>query len=217
MYVKRQSTSTAAHGNRKFRITMVTIPLNRKRDSVLNEFAKEYRDRTLSYLHGTFSLGIEDSEDVFQDALLILCEDSGKGKLDHLTSSLYTYFTGICKNKAHEKLRANGKAQISLIDDYSNEENEQRYNGIINKADRILSLFEVEEKEALERNRIVEDMVRGLPSPCNKLLWSFYRDALSMKAIAQMFNYASESVAKVTKHRCQERFREKYEGIINKL
>lgn len=128
---------------------MVSIPLNRKRDSVLNEFAKEYRDRTLSYLHGTFSLGIEDSEDVFQDALLILCEDSGKGKLDHLTSSLYTYFTGICKNKAHEKLRANGKAQISSIDDYSNEENEQRYNGIINKADRILSLFEVEEKEAL--------------------------------------------------------------------
>lgn len=196
---------------------MAIIPLNRKRDNVLNDFAKEYRDRTLSYLHGNFSLDSEDSEDVFQDALLILCEDLGKGKLDHLTSSLYTYFTGICKNKAHEKLRAKGKARVYSIDDYPLEENEQRYNVILNKADRILNILDIEEKEALERNRVVEDMVRELPPPCNKLLWSYYRDAFSMKAIAQMFKYASESVAKVTKHRCQEKFREKYEGVINKL
>ena len=72
------------------------------------------------------------------------------------------------------------------------------------------------EKEEHERNSIVQDMVKQLPSPCDEMLWSFYRDGLSMKAIAQMFKYASENAAKVTKHRCQEKFRNRYEELLSK-
>lgn len=193
---------------------MVTIPLNRKRYDVLNEFAKKYQDRTITYLHNAFSLGKEDCEDVFQEASIILYQDVGKGKLDNLTSSLYTYFIGICRNKAYEQLRANGKAQLPSIDELSGEENEHHYNMVLNKADKILNLIDTNEKADIERNGIVQDMVSRLPSPCNEILWSYYRDGLSMKAIAQMFKYASEGVAKVKKHRCQERFRERYEDIL---
>lgn len=183
----------------------------------MTEFAKKYQDRTLTYLHNAFSLGKEDCEDVFQEASIILYQDAGKGKLDNLTSSLYTYFIGICRNKAHEQLRANGKAQLPSIDELSGEENEHHYNMVLNKADKILNIIDTNEKAEHERSSIVQDMVSRLPSPCNEILWSYYRDGLSMKAIAQMFKYASEGVAKVKKHRCQERFRERYEDILRKM
>ena len=84
-------------------------------------------------------------------------------------------------------------------------------------ADKILNLIDANEKAEYERSGIVQDMVSRLPSPCNEILWSYYRDGFSMKTIAQMFKYASEGVAKVTKHRCQEKFRISYEGQLNKL
>lgn len=196
---------------------MPIISLNKKRDKVLNDFAREYRERTLSYLRNTFSLNREDCEDVFQDASIILYHAAVDGKLDNLSSSLYTYFIGICNNKAHEQLRKNDKMQFSSIDAFSSEDGEERYNIILNKADKILNMIESNEKADAERNSIVQELVKSLPSPCNELLWSFFRDVLSMKAIAQMFGYASDSVAKVTKHRCQEKFRKSYENILAKM
>ena len=196
---------------------MAVISLNRKRDEALNEFARKYGDRTLCYLQKAFSLSREDCEDVFQESSIVLYRDAGNGKLDNRTSSLYTYFIGICRNKAHEQLRANGKAQLPSIDELSGEENEHRYNMVLNKADKILNTIDTDEKAEQERSGIVQDMVSRLPSPCNEILWSYYRDGLSMKAIAQMFKYASEGVAKVTKHRCQERFRERYEDVLRKM
>ncbi len=196
---------------------MASISLNPKSSKVLNDFAKEYRSRTLSYLRNTFSLSNEDCEDVFQEASIVLYHAAVDGKLDNLTSSLYTYFIGICNNKAHEQLRANGKAQIVYIEDYSVDANGERYNMLLNKAEKLLDIIDKDEKKANERDGIVQDMVKQLPPPCDKLLWSYYRDALSMKVIAQMFHYASESVAKVTKHRCQEKFRKNYEVAVKAL
>ena len=196
---------------------MASISLNPKSSKVLNDFAKEYRSRTLYYLRNTFSLSNEDCEDVFQEASIVLYHAAVDGKLDNLTSSLYTYFIGICNNKAHEQLRANGKAQIVYIEDYSVDANGERYNTLLNKAEKLLDIIDKDEKRANERDGIVQDMVKQLPPPCDKLLWSYYRDALSMKVIAQMFHYASESVAKVTKHRCQEKFRKNYEVAVKAL
>lgn len=196
---------------------MATIPLNPKSSKVLNDFAKEYRNRTLSYLRNTFSLSKEDCEDVFQEASIVLYHAAVDGKLDKLTSSLYTYFIGICNNKAHEQLRTNDKVQFVLWEDYSEELAGKKYNTLLSKAERLLSLIDNDEQKTNERDGVVSDMVKRLPPPCDKLLWSYYRDALSMKTIAQMFNYASESVAKVTKHRCQEKFRKNYEEKVNTL
>ena len=163
---------------------MAIIPLNRKRDKVINDFAREYRERTLSYLRNTFSLSREDCEDVFQEASIILYRAAVDGKLDNLASSLYTYFIGICNNKAHEQLRTNGKILLSSTDAFSSEDGEQRYNAILTKADKILNMIDSNEKAEEERNSIIQELVKSLPSPCNELLWSYYRDVLSMKAIA---------------------------------
>lgn len=187
---------------------MPIIQLNSKREKVLNDFAKEYKERTLAFLSKYFSLCKEDCEDIFQDASISLYLSAIEGKLDNLTASLYTYFIGICRNKAHERIRANQKRPtISLDDDLENGKNTD---SIISKADKILCLIDEDEKLRSERQQLVQSIVKQLPSPCNELLWAFYRDALSMIAIAKMFGYASENTAKVTKHRCMEKFSKQY-------
>lgn len=190
---------------------MDTIVSNRTRERILNDFSKEYRDRTLSFLGKHFQLSFEDCEDVFQEASITLCLAAAKGALDDLTSSLYTYFIGICKNKAFEKLRTNKKhATVSLDDIFVTGDHSEV---IADRADRLLNLVEEDEAPQIGLQLAVQDVVRNLPPPCDKMLWAYYRDELSMKSIASMFNYASENAAKVTKHRCMEKFRKTFEAL----
>ena len=59
----------------------------------------------------------------------------------------------------------------------------------------------------------VQKIVADLPSPCYELLWGFYRDSLSIKELTKMFNYSNENTLKVTKHRCCEKFRKRYNEL----
>ena len=84
------------------------------------------------------------------------------------------------------------------------------------KVDMILS-FDTDDSATIEeKEALVRKIVRNLPSPCDELLWGFYRDGLPMKELANKFNYASENAVKVTKHRCCEKFRRKFSELINK-
>ena len=188
---------------------MAILPLNRKREKALNDFAKEYKTRTLAFLNQYYHLCKEDCEDVFQEASITLYQKATEGELDDLTSSLYTYFIGICKNKAFEQVRKNKKSFTLSFDEV--DENGKNNETLVAKADRILQITEENEQQQIGREQMVQSIVKQLPSPCNELLWAYYRDVLSMKTIACMFGYASESVAKVTKHRCMEKFQKSYQ------
>ena len=76
-----------------------------------------------------------------------------------------------------------------------------------------------EDDEQIERRKsaLVRQIVRDLPEPCSSLLWGFYRDGFSMKTLASMLNYASESSVKVTKHRCCDKFKKRYSQLVEKL
>ncbi len=183
------------------------------RQTLLNDFARRQRDKTITFLQKSYSLSIDDCEDVFQDSFIILYNNVRAGKLDNLTSSVSTYFMAICKNKTMELLRRKGKyTSTSFV---FSDENNIRFSD--EKVNTILAFDTddsaiVEEKEALVRR-----IVRNLPSPCDELLWGFYRDGSPMKELASKFNYASENAVKVTKHRCCEKFRNKFNEILNKL
>lgn len=195
---------------------MAILPIRKNQNQILTDFVKEYRVQTLTYLAKRFSLNKDDCEDVFQESCIILHDAVRNGVLDNLTSSLFTYFIGICRNKAHEQLRYNVKINVELVSDsIVNDEDEYTISTIEIQASKILSMIEDDEQVRKEKVAIVEKMVESLPSPCKEILWSFYRDALSMKDIANMFGYKSESVAKVTKHRCQEKFRTRYEEMTS--
>lgn len=182
-------------------------------NSELDKFAdKEWR-KNIVFLQKYFGLCEEDCEDVFQEAFITLYENIQSGKLLELTSSLSTYFTGICKNKAQEHLKGSKKTvnvdkemSISLMSGDVD----------VKKLDTLLALEDDSEVIKEQKEQLVREIVTNLPSPCNELLWGFYRDNLTMKALADMYNYSEGSV-KVTKHRCCEKFRNRYNELCKQL
>ena len=192
----------------------MTIAIPTFSEKELNDFVKKEREKTILFLRKQFGLSKDDCEDIIQDAFIILYNNIATGKLNKLTSSLSTYFNGICRNKAYEELRKKGK-HVNVENDVSLD--------ILNaeiQADKIDALIGLENESTafVERKEaLVRQIVRELPSPCNELLWGFFRDNFTMKTLAQMFNYSSESSVKVTKHRCQKKFRERFNEMKDQL
>lgn len=177
----------------------------------LNNFAITEWNKVLIFLGKSFGLSHDDCQDVFQDSFITLYQNISDNKLANLTCSLSTYFMSICKNKAHEVLRKNSKVAVdeddiplSLIDDNF-------------KEDKINALISYDNNDfEEEKEKLVSEIVQNLPSPCDELLWGFYRDELSMKTLAQKLNYSEGSI-KVIKYRCCEKFRIRYQELANNL
>lgn len=181
-------------------------------DSVsLEDFASTEWLKITNYLNKTFGLSQDDCKDVFQESFLILYKNISEGRLTTLTSSLSTYFTGICRHKALERIRH--KAKHPAVDD---ETSLALMDGQF-KEDKINTLLNLYDNEMEKKKQgLVNRIVNHLPAPCNQLLWGFYRDELSLKTLAQMYNYSEGSI-KVVKHRCTEKFRVRYQELIKKF
>ena len=190
-------------------MVIVDIPQTQQK---LNRFAAEQWEKALAYLQSTFSMSRSDCEDVFQEAFIVLYKKITEGELV-LTSTLSTYFIGICRNKAHEKMRGKGK-ELYIIDDAphsTRDENEDE------RIDRLLALEDNTEQIEFRKEAVVREIVAKLPEPCNKILWGFYYDGFSMKTLAQMLNYASEGSVQVVKYRCVEKFKTRFMEISKQL
>lgn len=181
--------------------------------SLLDRFDAAQRKKTIGFLHSQFSLSEYDCEDIYQDSFLTLYENIESGKLKELTSSINTYFVSICKNKALELLRKRGNHTPLEMD--IPDQNDHVF--LDDKVNYLLSL-DTDDKEFIEKKEeLVRNVVRNLSSPCDELLWGYYRDGYSMKRLAEKCNYPSENTAKVTKHRCCEKFRVKYNEMVKSL
>lgn len=178
----------------------------------LSLFAAEQWDKTLAYLQGRFSMPRSDCEDVFQEAFMVLYKKITDGELV-LTSTLSAYFIGICRKKAYEKMRGKGK-EIYIIDDNPSSAKDEHED---ERIDRLLALEDNTEQIEARKEAIVREIVSQLPHPCDKILWGFYRDGFSMETLAKMYNYASVNSAKVTKHRCVEKFKTRFMDISKQL
>lgn len=180
----------------------------------LNRFASKEWAKALAFLQNRFGIPEDDCKDIFQESFIVLYNNIQTGKLTEMTASLSTYFMSICRNKALEHLRGVSKSvhvedelSLSLMDEEIKSE----------KIEALLALDDGDSVIEAQKEELVRSIVKNLPSPCNELLWGFYRDNLSMRSLADMFNYSSESSVKVTKHRCCEKFRAKYNELCNKL
>ncbi len=187
---------------------------NKYNERELNVFASKEWPKVLNFLKNRFGIEEDDCKDIFQESFIILYTNIQSGKLHEMTASLSTYFMSICKNKALEFLRGSSRSvnvdsemSLSLMDGEVKTE----------KIEALLALDEGDFVLEAQKEELVQSIVKDLPSPCNELLWGFYRDNLSMKSLADMFNYSSESSVKVTKHRCCEKFRARYNELCNKL
>lgn len=190
----------------------VVLPVYSERQ--LNEFAAKEWGKTLSLLRKQFNLPEDDCKDIFQESFITLYNNIVSGKLSNLSSSLSTYFNGICRNKAYELIRKNSK-YVHVEDDISLDV----FNTEI-QIDKVADLLDLENDSFSFRESkevLVRQIIKELPSPCNELLWGFFRDNFSMKTLAQMFNYGSENSIKVIKHRCQKKFRTRFDTLKKQL
>ena len=195
------------------------ISLRRNKDEnerKLEKFAKEQWQKTRAYLISRYSLSEDECADVFQDSLVILWKNINENKVDSkdLGLSSSTYFMTICRNKTMELLRSKSKY---VTTPYEINPNKDHHDYQEDQVERILSLEDARENVQKEKEALVRDIVKNLPSPCNELLWGYYGDGYSMKILAEMFNYASENAVKVTKHRCCEKFRVRYSEMSKSL
>lgn len=181
-------------------------------NTALDSFIKSQRDRTIAYLQRNFSVSKDECEDIFQDSFIILYQNAQEGKLDNLTSSVSTYFMAICRNKTMELLRTKGKYIHSSVDD----EIHKSTTFIESKINMVLS-FDNDDAHIEQKEALVREIVKDLPSPCNELLWGFYRDGLSMKDLAERYGYSNENTVKVTKHRCCDKFKKRFSEMLQKL
>ena len=190
-------------------MAIIEIPQTQQK---LNQFAADQWDKTLAYLQGTFAMSRSDCEDIFQEAFIVLYKKIIDGELT-LTAKLSTYFIGICRNKAYEKMRGMGK-ELNIIDDYPNSTKDEYED---DRIDRLLALEDNNEQIEARKEAIVREIVSKLPAPCDIILWGFYRDGFSMKTLATMYNYKSEGSVKVTKHRCGEKFKARFMELSHLL
>lgn len=190
-------------------MAIIEIPQTQQK---LNQFAADQWDKTLAYLQGTFSMSRSDCEDIFQDAFIVLYKKITSGELA-LTAKLSTYFIGICRNKAYEKMRGMGK-ELNIIDDYPSTTKDEFED---ERIDRLLALEDNTEQIEARKEAIVREIVSKLPEPCDKILWGFYRDGFSMKTLAAMYNYSSAGSVKVTRHRCAIKFKARFLELSNYL
>lgn len=176
--------------------------------AILNRFADEQRKPCLDWLRNTKGMSLDDAEDLFQNAFVTLYEQLVSGKLTEMPRSLVAYFHTICQYKLKEHFR-----DIENQMEHEDERDVADFNeDFLNEVLADEDASQTERKEAA-----VREVVRSLPDPCNKLLWGFYFDDLSMQELADRYNYKSADSVKVMKSRCMDRFQARMREIYNEL
>lgn len=130
----------------------------------------------------------QDAEDIYQDALIILCRKVSSTDF-RLTAKLSTYLYSVSRFLWKDALLKRNKHPMTGLEDDAGEADEE--------------LREAVEKE--NRLKAAETIVANLGDRCRELLQHFYFDALSMKQIASKMGFTSEKVAKNQKYKCIER------------
>lgn len=129
---------------------------------------------------------VRDAEDVFQDALVILCRKIENPDFT-LTSRLSTYLYGVCRYLWKDELRRRKRA---IPPDLADTEE--------------AAATAVEEELTI---KLAEKVLLELGDRCRELLGLFYEAGLQLKDIASRMGYSSENTAKTQKYKCLENAR----------
>jgi len=132
----------------------------------------------------------EDTDDVFQDAMIVLFQQVRKADFK-LTSSFKTYVYSICRNLWLKKLRKQ-KRQVNLSDEME---------------EIPVDETQLQRIEADERSRSIAQLLAQMSEDCRKFLLYFYYEKLRIKEIMVKMSISSEAVAKNKKSNCMKQLR----------
>lgn len=135
---------------------------------------------------------IEEAQDIFQEAVVILYDKISQNDLK-LTSQLRTYLYAICHRLWLKELNSRNKKMQDLhsseIEIVSIEEDIEMHH-IIN-----------------HRFEVMESSLSSLGNPCENILRDFYLNNLSMQEISEKFGYSNADNAKNQKYKCLQRLK----------
>lgn len=149
-------------------------------------------DRTYSKIKGHIlrnSGSVDDANDVFQDAMVILFQHVRDGKYKEEYDIDAFMFT-ICKNLWVKQAVKNKKVQA--LDGHE-----------IYLSDTSLNVLEVLESD--DRKDLLKFLLKSLGKNCQKILSLSIYYRLSMREIAVKLNLANEDVVKATNYRCKQK------------
>ena len=185
------------------------------RNMELNRFIAEERNKVLAYLRKNFSVSDDDLSDIYQESSVAMFMNIRDGKITNLTSTLSTYFLRICINQTL-KFMGKKKKVLPLFDD-SRLTNKDSF-----RPDKIDELYQLcteeEEAEKVSRSeKIVQSIIESMPDTCKIVFQGYYWDNLTTTTIADMFGFANANSVKTQKYKCLQKFRSKYNELINRI
>ena len=164
--------------------------LKKGNEQAIQEIYNEYRTGFFLFA-GKYKLDNEIILDVYQDAIMALCENAQKGKLDNLKSSLKTYFFAIGKYMIFAKLRDRNK-NISF-----------------EKLENIHFEWEDYTKEKNDTDVLMlQASLSKMGGKCVEILRLFYYQEKDLDEITQLMRYENKDVAKSQKSRCLKKLKE---------
>lgn len=152
-------------------------------------------------------LGLEDAEDVFQEAAMAFYEQLREQRL-LIKGNPHGYLHGICRHLALKRMD-----ELSRRRDYIDDD----------KLDRLLELTADEEDATLANEETQEDsygrvlsrLLSELTLRDQSLIKGFYLEGKSMQQLAEELQLATVEVARTTKCRILSRMRERALVLIN--
>jgi RNA polymerase sigma-70 factor (ECF subfamily) len=171
----------------------------------LDEFYLRHQREFLKWSEKVFGLDATEALDVYQDAILILYENIQRGKLNHLSASLKTYFFAIGKNLILKKL-ARRKSEIKRWQNAIKEEEHTQVSEFDSLHDQEQTRFEA-----------VVSALEGLSERNQSILRLYYYHKLPLKDIAKELGYESVDVVKNQKVRCMKYLRKLMETQMEEV
>lgn len=174
---------------------VITSILNND-NKAIESYYHSHRSHFISWAQLNYNISLTDSQDLFQEVMIVLVTKIQNKAITTITTSLKTLIFGIGKQLIRNRLK--------LI--YNKGVREEKY---YRKETNMLIINEPDDRCALIMS-ILEDM----KEPCRSILKLFYIDNLSLKEIAVTLNYKSPESVKVQKHRCLKKLKE---NVFKKL
>lgn len=153
-------------------------------EKAIRQVYLEHRQPFLAFA-SRYSIDQESVLDVYQDAVIALCEQAQKGKIDALQSSLRTYLFSIGKFMIYNKLKQS--KQMYPVEDFSDMELE------IETYQEAYSDMEVKQ---------LQQAFQKLGERCREVLQLFYYQEKKLDDILIQLNYSNKDVLKSQKARC---------------
>lgn len=188
------------------------IPLH---DKELNSFISGEKGKVLSFLRNRYSVSDDDLDDIFQEASMALFNNIRGGKLTKLTSSLGSYFMSICNNQAL-KFIGKQKKEISFDD------RKKLNNANAVRDEKVDELYNIcidteAEDRIVRKHMLVNQIIASMTETCKDILLGYYWHDYSTSTIADLVNFKDANSVKTQKYKCAQKFRNKFNELINKI